>query len=407
MKKFLIILCSILCFVCVGIDIWCMCIYQFADEKHVSNTVNIGLMETADGEQKKAFMEIVYYSNKNKNGLEMLEIKYNYFADENNDTFLSVGQQFVASDVNSSIGFDVDSGYTTYKTIKKYRKGLKYVNVHNVFFGTHITDATSLFEYQASNDNFISGNDINRLTSNSKFKITIGNENYRLSFKNYEAVKDFYLGSVSLESAFTSDVNHRYQCVNDMLLASKLLGTLKGAEFTSGTYEVLQFADFFNYEKYDGSVYKPLDNVNNNKVKTDFTNNYVVKITKSEDGVKQASDSLFKQVQGNSRFNYAGTEIYDDYSFGKCGKVIDISAFNYSVVNDKSVVLKLKEDVMNELLKDTEHTLLIKIDLDYLSELGFDFVGFSNDCHLEDLSIYKILTTQTIDGKLVEKEITL
>lgn len=407
MKKFLIILCSILCFVCVGIDIWCMCIYQFADEKHVSNTVNIGLMETADGEQKKAFIEIVYYSNKNKNGLEMLEIKYNYFADENNDTFLSVGQQFVASDVNSSIGFDVDSGYTTYKTIQKYRKGLKYVNVHNVFFGTHITDATSMFEYQSSNDNFISGNDINRLTSNSKFKITIGNENYRLSFKNNEAVKDFYLGSVSLESAFTSDVNHRYQCVNDMLLASKLLGTLKGAEFASGTYEVLQFSDFFNYEKYDGSVYQPLDNVNNNKVKTDFTNNYVVKITKSEDGAKQASDSLFKQVQGNSRFNYAGTEIYDDYSFGKFGKVIDVSAFNYSVINGKSVVLKLKEDVMNELLKDTEHTLLIKIDLDYLSELGFDFVGFSNDCHLEDLSIYKILTTQTIDGKLVEKEITL
>lgn len=407
MKKFLIIICSILCFVCVGIDIWCMCIYQFADEKHVSNTFNIGLMETADGEQKKAFMEIVYYSNKNKNGLEMLEIKYNYFADENNDTFLSVGQQFVASDVNSSIGFDVDSGYTTYKTIQKYRKGLKYVNVHNVFFGTHTLDSTSMFEYQSSNDNFISGNDINRLTSNSKFKITIGNENYRLSFKNYEAVKDFYLGSVSLESAFTRDINHRYQCVDDMLLASKLLGTLQGAEFTSGTYEVLQFADFFNYEKFDDSVYKSLDDVNNNVVKTDFTNNYVVKITKSEDGAKQASDSLFKQVQGNSRFNYAGTEIYDDYSFGKSGKVIDISAFNYSVVNDKSVVLKLKEDVMNELLKDTEHTLLIKIDLDYLSELGFDFVGFSNDCHLEDLAIYKIITTQTIDGKLVEKEITL
>ena len=68
---------------------------------------------------------------------------------------------------------------------------------------------------------------------------------------------------------------------------------------------------------------------------------------------------------------------------------------------------KIKYIILNELLKDTEHTLLIKIDLDYLSELGFDFVGFSNDCHLEDLAIYKIITTQTIDGKLVEKEITL
>lgn len=407
MKKFLIIICSILCFVCVGIDIWCMCIYQFADKKHVSNTVNIGLMEAADGDQKKAFMEVVYFSNKNKNGLEMLEIKYNYFADENNNTFLSIGQQFVASDVNSSIGFGIDKNYKTYYSSDSYRKGLKKVIDHTVFFGTHTLDATSMFEYQASNDNFISGNDVNRLTSDSKFKITIGNENYRLSFKNAEVVEDFYLGGVSYTSVFTIDNNFRYRYVDDMLLASKLLDTLKGSEFTSGTYEVLQFSDFFNYEKFDGSVYKPLDNVNNNKVKTDFTNNYVVKITKSEDGAKQASDSLFKQVQGNSRFNYAGTEIYDDYSFGKCGKVIDISAFNYSVVNDKSVVLKLKEDVMNELLKDTEHTLLIKIDLDYLSELGFDFVGFSNDCHLEDLSIYKIITTQIIDGKLVEKEITL
>lgn len=407
MKKILIVICSLLCFVCVGIDLWCLCIYQFASEKHISNTINMGLMESSDGSTKKSFIEVVYYSNKNKNGLEMLEIKYNYFADESNDNFLAVGQQYVASDVNSSISFGLNSGYTTYTTTKKYKKALKTIMEHNVFFGTNISETTSMFEYQASNDNFVVGNDVNKVTANSKFKITIGDENYRVSFKKNKAVDDFYLGSVSLESLFTSDINHRYLFVDDILLASKLLGTLKGSEFTSGTYEVLQFSDFFDYEKFDGSVYKPLDDVNNNKVKTDFTNNYVVKITKSEDGAKQASDSLFKQVQGNSRFNYAGTEIYDDYSFGKIGKILDLNSFNYSVFNGNDVVLKLKDDVMNDLLKDTEHTFLIYIDIDYLSSLNLNFIGFSNDCHLEDISIYKIITIQTINGKLVEKEISL
>ena len=50
MKKVLIILFTVLCVVCVGIDIWCVMVYKLGDEKLVSNTVELDLLETADGD---------------------------------------------------------------------------------------------------------------------------------------------------------------------------------------------------------------------------------------------------------------------------------------------------------------------------------------------------------------------
>ena len=70
MKKILVIIFTILCVVCVSIDIWCLVVYQFGEEKVVSNTVELDLQETADGDEKKACMEINYFKNSNKNGLE-------------------------------------------------------------------------------------------------------------------------------------------------------------------------------------------------------------------------------------------------------------------------------------------------------------------------------------------------
>ena len=408
MKKVLIIIFTILCVVCVSIDIWCLVVYQFGEEKVVSNTVELDLQETADGDEKKAFMEINYFKNSNKNGLELFEIKYNYFMDETLNEIVSVGSQYVADTKEDKLAWNytnmVDYHITAKERFGILNIGLRYV--YDTYFAYELVGNSSYYEYQSPNDfEFSIGNDINPMNDASMFKITIGDEIYGMKFKQDFTVPDYFIGTASLETAFTQDINHCYPYINHNFMAYKICESLRKAIVVGNSYQVLQFGDFFDYYKYDGKVYSPISDIDNSKITTEFNNFYVVKINISNDGARVATDSLFNQVQGNASFNLTGGHVYENYYYGRNVITLTASDFNYILVEDKFYKLALSDKFKKAYEEYANGIVLdITIDLDKLSAHDIEFAGFENGTFGE-FDIYRCVTTQLVDGESVETEV--
>ena len=88
-RKITIILAAILALVMIGVCAWWLIIYFAGPQKIVSSTYNVGTITTADGSTTKNIIEVKYMSNKKKNGYEMLDIRYNYFHDEDKNEIYS------------------------------------------------------------------------------------------------------------------------------------------------------------------------------------------------------------------------------------------------------------------------------------------------------------------------------
>ena len=408
MKKVLIILFTVLCVVCVGIDIWCVMVYKLGDEKLVSNTVELDLLETADGDEKNAFMEINYYKNSNKNGLEMFEIKYNYFMDETLNEIVSVGSQYVADTKEDKLNWTYQD-MVTYHITKKERYGILKAGLryeYDTYFAYGLVGNSNYYEYQSINDyEFSIGNDINPMNDNTMFKVTIGNEIYGMSFKHDYTIEDYFIGTAGIETWFTQDINHCYPYIDHNFMAYKICESLRKATVVGDSYQVLQFGDFFTYHKYDGKTYSPLEDVNNEKITTEFNNYYVVKINISNDGARYASDSMFNQVQGNASFNLTGQHIYENYFYGRNVIQLSMTDFNLIWVEDKYYQFALKDSFKKAYADYADSIVLdVSIDLDKLYLCDVEFAGFAKDT-FKGFDVYKCVTTQRVDGEIIETEV--
>lgn len=404
MKKILIILCTILCIVCLGIDVWCFCVYKYADEKLVENTMLIDIMEDSNGAEKKTFLEINYFSNKNKNGLEMLEIKYNYFVDETKENFFSVGSQYVADDKDSLINWKLywQGYYETSYTSKLF--GLLQERTYDSYYGFLTNNNCSYYEYQSSSDyNFSMGNDINTLSGESStFKVTIGEDIFTLKFKGQTPVPDYYLGTKSLESALTKDINDQYYYVDHNFLAYNLLNSLRDSTPITNSYQVLEFGEFFDYYKYDGKTYVEMTDIENEKISTEFNNYYVCKLNIQENGARVANDSLFNQIQGNNTFNlYPNDYIIEDYFYGKNVIKLTNEDFNYTLLSNKSYEVSLKDEFIESYLPYSKNIVLdVYIDIDKMNSQGMNFSRIKSG-FLNGFDVYKCQASYTLNGEFI------
>ena len=412
MSKGKIILLTIAIVFCVAINAWWGVVLGFGDEKIVSNTVNLDMMETQAGD-KATFMEINYLSNENNNGLEMLEVKLNGFTDETQNNFTSVGLQFVADTQEDAISFkDNLKQYNLIKTEKYGFLNGSVRNYYNIFHVKSIGDNSSYFEYQSSNDyDYSIGNSINPLNINSAFKVTVTAEDgttdmFRLTFRGAEPDEDFFLYQYNTEAGYFAayeEYQYHYDYVDYNLLASKIYEAVKNSTYASSTYELLQFSNFFNYEKYNGDTYSSIEESETEMVKQEIINNYVVKVSVSKDGAKMATDSMFNQVQGNASFKISEDLEDVDFVYGK--SIIELTEKDFELVQviDNYYALKLRTEFV-EVFKSYKDTILldIEIDLDYLNGKGIELYGILKEEGINIFNVLEMSTFKTVGGVITE-----
>lgn len=343
MKKLFIILSTVICLICLAIDAWCIMVYTFGDRKEVSNTMEIDMLETADGSHREPFIEVNYYSNKKQNGLEMFEIKLNCFIDESQERLMSVGMQYIANTVEGNIAWDTAMKGHYDKHSSYGFLGLGHRIDYEVYFNTFLTGDNSYYEYQSTNNyETVLGNTINKIKKTSRFKVTLGDEMFELGLKFDTPDEDFYLGYITYTSIATIDHNERYKYVDQHLLAHDLYESMQSAQYGENIYEIAKFANYFTYYQFDGDTYVQMKDVKNSKVRTDFENYYVIKVNKSEDGARIATDSMFNAIKGDSTFNLNGEHINQDYYYGRNIINVGLSDFDRVMQEDGTILLTLK-----------------------------------------------------------------
>ena len=208
MKKFLKVFLIVLLLACSICDVWFAVVYFTAPEKIVQSTYNVSPMTTSNETDTRTFVELNYYTNKNKNGYEMFELKFNYFMDEEKNSFYSQGLQYVVNSETGEIEFEykVNADYGHYDKLYDNRVLMLYHD--RDLFGSYYTkDGTGQYQYM-SDDNFeTTMMTTNPIDQDTYFTIQIDDDLYKMQFKgvsdvNFAEDEDKYenpLGHVGTE----------------------------------------------------------------------------------------------------------------------------------------------------------------------------------------------------------------
>ncbi len=402
-----IILCG-----CLGIDAWYVYVLKFAPDKIVSNTYEIGLQESTNGDTKY-FVELNYFSNAKQNGLEMLEIRYNYMLDENQEAFYSQGLQYVANDKVSNLDFEykVDASQSTGIYLDRNQGWYNGQNNFGYFGSYVLKNGATKYNYASGNNYETTSISANALGLNSSFKIQAGEDLFLMKFKNQatEMTPENYVYKANGAYHFylvlgRQDVNYYYSYY-DYNYFSKLMYEV-AKSITPGTSRslVFEFGDLFNYYKYDevSKTYEDTAYKNCDSLIQEMKSYYSIKVTVSENGAQKSSDSIFNAIHGTSTYNLTGNYASDDYFFGKTVVALNVFDFDYVNVNDNYYAIKLKKDVAN-FYKNYDVYFNISIDLDVLEKQDINFVGVAEDSGLSDFKIQNFYTIKVVNGEIVKK----
>lgn len=415
-KKVLIIFLTIYFLICAGLIGGYVYIKTIAPDKIIVDDKQIDLQETQDGTDKKPVIEINYKKNTKNEGLELFEVRWNYFENTNKESFDSIGFQYVSTSSDSKIEWSeyINESYLTEYVERKDLQSLWH-KVYNAYTATsyHLTSGETYLYCSSDGYETTLSNTEDELLK-KYMTIQIGKDIYLMKLKgfvidnayitndgNYYDTMLSFLMDYHYYSFYTQD----YSYINH-LLYTKFKDTAGG----SSKYYKFEFADMFDYYKYDSSkenfVGEKVSNVE--EVIELAKTTILIKINISEEGATTASDSLFGSVKGSGQFNLTGEYITSDYYYyGRDVIVLNQKHFEFiSVPGDYATnvyALKLKSSVEEILSKYEEDIVLeVKIDLEFFKQYEYIFFGFAEDSGLENFKIYR---AYTIDSSGVETEV--
>lgn len=408
-----IVLSALVMVVCLGVDVWYYYVWKFAPDKIVSNTYEVG-MQTTTNDDSKYFIEINYYSNKNKNGLETFEIKYNYMLDENQENFFSQGLQYVANSVNDSINFEYrkdasqTSGLYMDSTPGWYTGGDNYA-----WFGSYrVNDNATMYNYASGDDYKTPIISTNPISLNTRFKIQLGNDLFLMSFKN----KDTKISANNFEyqepGAYhfylvygRKDYNWYYSYYDYHYFSKLMYQAVQSVTPGIDRAVVFEFGDLFDYYQYDGASYSDTKLKNADSVIQEMKSYYSIKINVSENGMQKSSESIFNMLHGSTTYNLTNDYSSDDYFIGRTIINCNIYDFNYVLVVDNKYEIKLKNQFVEFYQNYSLIYLSIELDLDKLKQENITYVGLTKDNNLNMFNILEFYTLETINGQVVRTEV--
>ena len=402
LKNFLIALTIVLC---IGINAVYLYILQFGENKVISKTYEVDLIELADGRTQN-FIEINLYDN-------CYELKFNCLLDENRTSFVSQGVQYFGN-INfnnytliteNSDNYDVGSQYTiredTFTGLYGYKTKITNLKYNSM-------DKT---DYLVSEDFYTATPATNPITINSFFKITIDGEIYGMKFKGFNP-KDDTENCKFLEKRLFSKGNkflfyyekyyYYYQAIDVDYLAEILYESVSKLKNGTSQTMIFSFADLFDYYEYkeDGTyANEPIQETS--KIEADIKSYYSIKVTKHEGDIQKASDSLFGYVNGSPNYNISGGTDSDSYFINR--QIINLTEKDFNPIKtlNGGIKLQIKEDCLfyYEKYKNILN-FTITIDDTYLNSLGNVFIGIDKNS-LKDLNIIKTTSSSGEEVKYV------
>ena len=165
----------------------------------------------------------------------------------------------------------------------------------------------------------------------------------------------------------------------------------------------------FDYYEYDESsstyVGEPVSLDKASLIINDTKSYYAIKVSVNEGDALKSSDSIFNCIAGNSNYNATGDYDSEDYFIGKTMIVCTYSYFDFVQISENNYAFKLKQsfiDYLNLPQNKNKIVLKIEINLDDLNNLGYIFVGFTEDSGLSNFEILECYTLETIDNELIK-----
>lgn len=396
-KKIGIAIGAILFVICLSIDIWYGYILFFGKEKILSKTFKVSTLTLADGTTTNIF-EVEYFANKDNSGHEAFEIKFTNFMDEDRDQTFIQGLQYIADTSTSSIDFGFSHNHLGNSVFESSSGKLgwkdKYYSCQNTYIPS---EATDVFNYMSSDgETYLKST--NPIDVDTGYKIQIGEDIYLMRFKGTDTPKDksteMWTERV-YHNIWTADEYHTLYCAYDVNYFVKLLyESVKTAELGSNSDIIFEWGNLFNYYKYDSTnkVYneEPTDYTSVKLVSGDIKSYYSVRIKTHEYGLQRSEDSMFGSFLGNSSFSLNGDYVDDTYFIGRTVVNCDISNFDFIIIDDNNIALKLSGAFIDYYSKFKSSIVLsVVIDLDLINELGYVFNGFSTDNGLDNFDIYE------------------
>lgn len=389
-----IVFLSLIFVLCAAIDIWYLVILKEKDNHILSYTFEVGKQTLADGSSSKYFVEVEYNSNEDGSGLEEFGIKFNYMLDENQTAFFSQALQYVASEGNSIVFKTRRNTHTTQYAERKFLWHCDYVKrVYEAL--TFEDEGITRYNYMSDDDYKTPKLSTNPINANTGFKIQIGDELFIMKFKGEVARTEN--PEYKQYNAFYSTKTTEYDDYNVEYFAASLFNTVKKMKNGTNSVHAFEFGDLFDYFELNPETGKYDREVDPDKFKAltmDVKSYYSIFIHKSSQGVKNAGDSMFNAVSGNSGYTTGETSNTQGYFIGR--SIVDVTLDNFIRVkiDENNVALKLKSSFMENFEKYSERIKLdILIDLDKLGKLNF--VGFTKDSGLNKFNILQCRVKKT------------
>ncbi len=235
--------------------------------------------------EERYFIEANYFSNTKNNGIELQELKYNYFTgfDLTQDQYRSTGMQYIGN-------FE-----TRMRTINNKNETNSVLNEFYYY------DTTNGVTWSGFKGQF--GSVATTLTRDEQLIIKIDNKPYSIQLTGKYDLYGRFLGF--LWTVKTGTVYFDYGDVFDCVFKA-----IKSNDKGYGDYFItLDLSQYFNIREYDleSKKYKT-DNV------TDVIKNYsVLKFHYDENGAKNSAQSLFGGIQCNPNYGNEKSDIDTSY----------------------------------------------------------------------------------------------
>ena len=370
----------------VGLDI----------EEKLKNDTTITEEERNELEDRY-FLEVNYYSNEKKNGIELQELKLNYFTDYSltSSAYRSTGMQYIGN--YKGLPLDTWDGNSEVKFMKLFGNNDRYYGTSDecVEIANNYVDPN--FYYYDS----INGVNFNGITNNNGsiatelkrttgFIVKIDNRAFEVRLNKYF---DKDVGDVRNIFGIGWKVGekyNRYYYTYGSLFQSCLQATKIQSAGNGTFYITVDLSSLFSIREYDLTTKKyKADNV------TDVIKNYaVMKFTKSENGARNSTQSMFGIIENSPKYDLKEDKIDTTYWQERMLYKLTEKDFSYRYSDVyKGYFASLNLDTKKMFAEMPRAKVNISIDLQsqYLKDkeiniVGFDYNGFE-DFEIDTLSI--------------------
>lgn len=391
LKVPLVIIFILFCFM----DIWYLYLLKYAPNKSVLTTFNISTLDKVEGNDNY-IIELNYYANEDKKGVELMEFKLKYLTNENTTDTMEVGIQLVGNSetpISSFLGKYKHTWDTTSIIAASVVGGpiglILGASIGGVNY--YAADFNNCNVYKYNKYVGLSYKATSEINENSAFLITMDEDSFLMSFKGEQTAEQMIdENGNEITNAFA-----RYD-VNYMLM--KLFEAVSNSTLTNGTYYTkFEFKeDMFNYQKGKGNnTFESIitDKTEWSKIEERVMNYFTIKINAYQRGAVINTDSLFGIIENQANFNLTNNTDISNYHSKQQVIVLDEYDFEYELDHDIYYNLTLKETTKNELSKYSNYMLDIEINRNNIKYIEIN--KFKTDDYINANTVYRIRTYYT------------